>query len=465
MKTHSPAGKTGRDATEVAMFDERLPVGQLLLMGFQHLLVVTPASIAVPLILASALELDAATTGLLVSGSFLSVGLATFIHAVGFGIVGTRLPIMFGCSFAPLGPMIMIGRTYGMAALFGAVIASGVLILASTFIMEKVLAIFPKVVVGCFVTVMGIWLAPVAMKDLAGGAGAADFGSSRNLLLGVSVLIAIILMEKFGRGMFRALALLLGIVIGSIAAYPLGMISLNGVAEASWFQFIPPLHFGAPEFHLVPILLVSLFCVINILQCIGGYSVLDEVTGSATSRAQVVAGVRAQSMAQILAGGFNSFATTIFKENLGLIALSRIKSRWVIVTASVMAVFVAVLPKVAALITAVPKPVLGGATLYLFGIITAAGLSILGTVDFSKNNHFTIVGTSLAIGIGAGFVPEAFDQLPETLKMLLGDGLFLVAVSAVVLNIFFNGVRARDIEHDVATAGARSRHVRSNAPD
>lgn len=132
--------------------------------------------------------------------------------------------------------------------------------------------------------------------------------------------------------------------------------------------------------------------------------------------------------------------------------------------AASMAILLGVLPKVAAVFTAIPKPVLGGATLYLFGIITAAGLSILGSLDFGKNHNFTIIGTSLAVGIGANFLPEAFGELNQTLSMLLGDGLFMVSVTAVVLNLLFNGTSVRDMEEDLLDAGARSRHAGSEDP-
>lgn len=349
-----------------AMFDERLPLGRTLLIGFQHLLVMMPGTIAVPLILASAVGLDRSDTSLLVSANFLAVGLTTLIHALGIGRVGTRLPIIFGSSFAPLAPMILIGKNYGMAALFGSIIASGLLILLSTFFLETVLALFPKVVVGCFVTLIGVSLAPTAMTDLAGGFGADNFGAPQNLALGFGVLVLIVLLERFGRGMVPVLALLIGMVGGGLVGLALGMVDTQSVADASWFSVVPPFHFGVPEFHLVPTLLMTLFCLMNVLQVIGGYSVLDDLTGYTTPRSQVVDGVRAQAVGQILAGGFNSVACTIFKENLGLLGLTRVKSRWVIVTAAGMALLLAFLPKVATALTAIPKPVVGGATLYLF---------------------------------------------------------------------------------------------------
>ena len=297
------------------------------------------------------------------------------------------------------------------------------------------------------------------MTDLAGGFGAEDFGSPRNLLLGFGVLAAIILMERFGRGMIPILALLIGMIGGGLIGFMLGMVDTAPVSNAIWVAGVPPFAFGAPQFEIVPVLLMTAFCLMNVLQCIGGYSVLDDLTGHRTTNRVVVDGIRAQAVGQVLAGSFNSVALTIFKENLGLLGMTKVKSRWVIVAAAAMAIALGFLPKIATLLTAIPKPVVGGATLYLFGVVTAAGLSILSSLDFGKNRNFTIIGTSLAVGIGAQFVKEAFGELPETWAMVLGDGLFMVAVTAVVLNLLYNGVRQDDLEERVENSGARSRHV------
>lgn len=427
-------------ARSQAGFDDKVGIGKALITGFQHCLVMTPASIAVPLILASALKLDPATTALLVSASFFTSGITTLIHAVGIGRhIGARLPIIIGSSFAPLAPMIMIGKTHGLAAVFGAVIGSGVLILLSTLVLKRVLMLFPTVVVGCFVTLIGLSLAPVALIDLAGGDGATNYGEPKNLILGGAVLVFIILLQRFGKGFLSELSILIGLVVGTIASIPLGMLNVETIVNAQPFAFMTPFHFGAPIFDPGSILLMTVFCIVNMLQCIAGYKVLDEITDHTTSSEMIVKGIRAQAVGQIIAGAFNGMAGTYFKENIGLIRLTKVRSRWVIVTAAVMMICLGIVPKFAAILTAIPKPVLGGATLYLFGIIAAAGLSILSSVDFKKNHHFTIIGTSIAMGVATQFTKGVFDQVPSTLGLLLGDGLFVVAISAVLLNLLFNG--------------------------
>ena len=428
---HTPAG----DA-----FGEKISLGKNIILGLQHLLVMCPGTIAVPLIMASALELDAETTAFLISANFLTSGILTLIHVLGIGShVGAKLPIILGSSFAPLAPMIVIGQNYGLAAVFGSIIASAIAIFILTFFMDKVLVLFPRNVIGCFVALMGISLAPTAIRDLAGGPGAADFGSVENIILGTLVMVSILLMQRFGNSFISAFSLLIGIVAGTVIGSFFGMVNFASVEQAKWFQMVTPFRFGAPEFKLVPIALMTVFCIINIIQCIGVYSVLDEISGTETPNEQRINGIRAQSIGQMISGVFNSVPSTMFNENISLLDLTKVKSRSVIVTSGIMMIALGIFPKFSAVVTMVPKSVLGGVTLVLFGIITASGISMLSGLDFSKDNNFTIVGTSLAIGVGGNFASEIFTQLPSTLSMILSNGLFMVSISAILLNLLFNG--------------------------
>lgn len=422
------------------VFSEKISLGRQLLIGFQHVLTMCPGTIAVPLILAGAMGLDAQTTAFLVSANLFTSGIATLIQVLGLGrFVGSAYPIVLGSSFAPLAPMILIGNQYGLPVLFGSVIGSGVLIFLLSFFMDKVLLLFPPVVTGTFVTLIGISLAPTAIQDLAGGAGNAGYGSVTNLLLGLGVLIFVILMEKYAKGIWKAMSLLLGIIGGTIAGAALGLVDFSAVAEAGAFRLITPFYFGMPRFETSSILVMTIFCIINMIQCIGVFSVLDEVVGIRTGNETKIKGIKGQAISQILTGAFNSVPSTMFNENVSLIDMTKTKSRSVIVTAGVMLLLAGVFPQIAAVITLVPKAVMGGVTLALFGTITASGISILSKVDFSKNNHFTIVGTSIAIGVGASFASDIFSNLPVLLKMLCSNGLFMVSASAIGLNLLLNG--------------------------
>lgn len=420
------------------VFEEKVSKGKLLILAFQHVLTMCPASIAVPLILGSALNLDNKTIAFLVSANLFTSGISVLIQTLGFANIGSKLPLVMGASFAPLGVMISIGGQYGLDTLFGAIIGSGILIFAISFLMDKILVFFPDVVVGSFVTLIGISLIPVAFKDLAGGEGAANFGAIENIMLGGLVLIIIVLLNQYGKGLIRSLSLLIGIVAGTIIAFGFGMVDLTPVAEASWFEIINPGKFGMPKFRIDAILMMTIFCVINLIQCIGVFSVLDEVCKTSTDSNTKIKGLRGVAMGQIFAGLFCSVPSTMFNENVGLIELTNIKSRNVIKVAGLFLIIIGFFPKVAALITVIPKPVMGGATISLFGIILTAGISILSKVDFSTGGNFTIVGISLAVGVGVTVVPNIFEKFPSLLSMLLSNGLFMVSITAIILNIVFN---------------------------
>lgn len=349
-------------------FDEKVGWTKTLLIGFQHVLTMCPGTIAVPLILAGALGLGEKETAFLVAANFFTSGIAILIQVIGIGkLAGSKYPIILGSSFAPLSPMILIGKEYGMQTLFGAVIASGAIIFILSFFMDQILKLFPQVVVGTFVTLIGITLAPTALRDLAGGEGSESFGSVENLILGTAVLIFIILVEKYAKGIWKSMSLLLGIVAGTIVGCGLHMVDFTSIAQAEVFQPVKPFYYGMPEFKIWPIFIMSIFCIINMIQCIGVFSVMDEIVGIQTDNKTKERGIRGQAAAQMVTGMFNSVPSTMFNENVSLIGLTKVKSRSVVAAAGIMIILAGIFPKISAVFTAVPKSVLGGATLALFG--------------------------------------------------------------------------------------------------
>lgn len=422
---------------------EKVSISQNFIMGLQHVLTMCPGSIAVPLIMSGPLELDASTTAYLVAANLFTSAIAILIQVYGLGKhIGSRLPIVLGSAFAPLGAMIVIGQQYGLPTVFGSIIASGLIMFGISFFMKSILKFFPPVVIGSFVTLIGVTLAPTAFSDLAGGEGASDFGSVRNVALGITVLLIIVLLNRFGNGLVQSISLLLGLGIGTVIAILLNMVDFTPVAQAKWFELITPFHFGIPQFKPDAILIMTLFCVINMIQCIGVYAFLDNVCGTNTTDKKKVDGMRGQAFAQMVSGIFNSVPSSMFNENVGVIKLSGIGARSTVGYAGIMLLLISLIPKCSAFITCIPKPVIGGATLALFGTISAAGISILSSVDYSDNNNSLILGTGLALGVGVSFTSGAFNQFPLVLSMLFSNGLFVVGIVTIALNIILN-IRSR----------------------
>lgn len=421
-------------------FDEKLSFSTIAAMSIQHVLTIFPGTIAVPLILASALKLSASYTTMMIAGSLFTSGVTTFLQVKKLGKhIGSSLPLFLGSAFAPLSPMIAIGLKYDFPTVFGAVIASGILLFFCTFFMEKIVRFFPPIVVGSFITIIGITLAPTAFKDLAGGdINAQDFGNVNHFILGIIVLVLILFLNYYGKGMIKNLSILIALIFGTLLSIPMGLFHFKPILEAKWFELIVPFKLGFPKFNVGAILIMLLFCFVNIIQSFGAFAFLDSVTGKKTSSKTQLDGIRGQAFGQIISGVFSSFPSSIFNENISVLKLTGIASRSIVYGASLLLVFIGFSPKLCAIITCIPKPVIGGATLALFGTITAAGISILSRIDYTKNKNTIILGTSLALAVGANFCTEAFDKLPVVLSMLCSNGLFVVAFSSVVLNLVFN---------------------------
>lgn len=425
--------------TQVHPVDEVLPIRQLFTFGLQHVLVMYAGAVAVPLILGSALGLTSAQVILLINANLLTSGVATLIQTIGFWKFGARLPLIQGCSFIALAPMIMIGKEFGLSQIFGAVIAAGAITIALAPIFSRLLRFFPPVVIGSLITIIGISLMPAAAIWLGGGNPAADdFGSPANLLLGlVTVSITLVVYAKFS-GFIGNLSVLIGLILGSLVAAAFGMTNFSRIGEAAWFELSPPMAFGAPEFSLMPILIMTLAMLVIMAETTGNCLAIGKLTGKPTTQQTLAGAFRADGLSTMLGGLFNSFPYNAFTQNTGLIALSNVKSRFVVAAAGAIMVLMGLFPKLGALIAAVPTPVLGGCAIVMFGMTTVAGIQELSRVKFEGTRNGIIVAVSVSIGVLPMSFPALFEQASGTLKLILESGIFLGAITAIVLNLLLN---------------------------
>ncbi|WP_417663302.1 solute carrier family 23 protein [Pseudomonas sp.] len=283
--------------TQVHPVDEVLPIRQLFTFGLQHVLVMYAGAVAVPLILGSALGLTSAQVILLINANLLTSGVATLIQTIGFWKFGARLPLIQGCSFIALAPMIMIGKEFGLSQIFGAVIAAGAITIALAPIFSRLLRFFPPVVIGSLITIIGISLMPAAAIWLGGGnPGADDFGSPANLLLGlVTVSITLVVYAKFS-GFIGNLSVLIGLILGSLVAAAFGMTNFSRIGEAAWFELSPPMAFGAPEFSLMPILIMTLAMLVIMAETTGNCLAIGKLTGKPTTQQTLAGAFRADGL-------------------------------------------------------------------------------------------------------------------------------------------------------------------------
>ncbi|WP_027906721.1 nucleobase:cation symporter-2 family protein [Pseudomonas taiwanensis] len=419
--------------------DEVLPLRELFTFGLQHVLVMYAGAVAVPLILGSALGLSHAQVVTLINANLLTSGIATLLQTLGLRCFGARLPLIQGCSFIALAPMIMIGKEFGLPHVFGAVIAAGALTMAIAPLFSRLLRFFPPVVIGSLITVIGISLMPAAAIWLGGGQpGAPDFGAPANLLLGLAtVAITLVIHARF-RGFIGNLSVLLGLIVGSLAAAACGMTDFSRVGAAAWFELSAPMAFGVPQFSLTPVLIMFLAMLVIMAETTGNCLAIGKLTGKPADPRTLGNAFRADGLSTMLGGLFNSFPYNAFTQNTGLIALSGVKSRYVVAAAGAIMVLMGLFPKLGALIASVPTPVLGGCAIVMFGMTTVAGIQELSRVRFEGTRNGLVVAVSVSIGVLPMSMPALFEHVSGPLKLVLESGIFLAAVSAIVLNLLLN---------------------------
>ncbi|MED0964800.1 xanthine permease PbuX [Bacillus paramycoides] len=415
-------------------------------LGIQHMLAMYAGAIIVPLIVGGGLGLNQKELTYLVSIDLLMCGVATILQALSNRFFGIGLPVVLGCTFTAVGPMIAIGKQYGVSSIYGAIIAAGLFVVIFAKLFGKLVKLFPPVVTGSVVTVIGVTLVPAAINDMAGGVGSKDFGSLENLALAFGVLLFIIIMYRFFDGFIRSISILLGLLFGTIVAAFMGKVSLQAVGEADWFHGIQPFYFGTPTFELTPIITMILVACVGIVEATGVYFALSDICNKKIGEKELTKGYRAEGLAMILGGIFNAFPYTTYSQNVGLVQLTGVRNRVIIYTCGGMLIALGFIPKIAAITTIIPKSVLGGAMLAMFGMVMAYGIKMLSSVDFGKQENLLIVACSVGIGLGVTVVPTLFSQLPESIRILTDNGIVLGSASAVLLNIVFNMVPQRKVK-------------------
>ncbi len=457
--------------------DEILPVPKLFTLGLQHVLVMYAGAVAVPLILGRALKLAPEDVAFLISADLFACGLATLVQCIGFPGVGIRLPVMMGVTFASVGPMLSMAAApeIGLLGIYGSVISAGIFTVLVAPFMGKVLRLFPPVVTGTIILVIGISLMRIGINWAGGGLptltkvvdgvpGAfpnPGYGQLEGLGIALFVLLVILGLIRWFTGFIANVAVLLGIIAGAVLASLLGVMHFERVASAAWVDVVMPLRFGIPKFQVVPVITMCIVMVVVMIESTGMFLALGEMTGRKIDQPAIVRGLRADGVGTILGGIFNTFPYTSFSQNVGLVGVTGIRSRWVTATGGMIMIALGLLPKMSALVEALPVVVLGGAGVVMFGMVAATGARILTNVDFRTNRHDLFV---VAISVGFGMIPlvapNFFRYTPNVLHPLLESGILLAAIVSVLLNLFFNGLGSADAaEHEAAIVGSENTGV------
>lgn len=407
-------------------------------LGLQHVLAMYAGAVIVPLVVGGALNLSGAQMAYLIAADLFTCGLATLLQIMSSKHFGSGLPVVLGCTFTAVSPIIAIASGSNLATAYGAIIISGLFVVLAAPVYGKLLKFFPTVVTGSVVTIIGLSLIPVAMNNVAGGQGSADFGAPRNLLLALITLLVILAVNRLTTGFLRSVSVLVGLVAGTAIGYAMGLVHFSSVGSASWVSIAKPFYFGWPEFSITAIVTMIIVNIVSMVESTGVYFAVGKATDQKVEQKQIVNGLRSEGLAIMLGGLFNAFPYTAFSQNVGLLSLTRVKTRNVIFAAGGIMVVLGLLPKLAALTTVVPNAVLGGAMIVMFGSVAASGMSILSEVDLRKDGNLLIAACSIAVGLGSAVLPSMFDQLPEFARMLLQNGIVSGSLTAIILNIFLS---------------------------
>ncbi|STC70316.1 solute carrier family 23 protein [Corynebacterium pilosum] len=441
MATASPAAPKHTPQHPV---DAVPPAPKLAALGLQHVLAFYAGAVIVPLLIASSLNLDTETTIHLINADLLTCGIATIIQAMGIGRhIGVRLPIIQGVTTTAVSPIIAIGLGAtggegGVASLptiYGAIIVAGLFTFFVAPLFGRVLKYFPPVVTGTVLLVMGTSLLSVSANDLVNYAEGVP--ATRDVLYGFGTILVIILVQRFFKGFLGTLSVLIGLVLGTAVAFFLGDTNFDDVGDADAFGITTPFYFGIPKFDLIAIFSMIIVMIITMVETTGDVFATGEIVKKRIRRGDVVRAIRADGLSTVIGGVMNSFPYTCFAQNVGLVRLTGVKSRWVAVAAAGFMILLGLLPKAGAIVASIPSPVLGGASLILFANVAWVGLQTIAKADITDGRNATIVTAALGLAMLVTFKPDIAMVFPEWARAFVSSGMSIGAITAIALNLLF----------------------------
>jgi len=413
------------------------PLRRLAPLGLQHVLAMYAGAVAVPLIVGGAMisagEMSPDDLAHLIVADLFVAGIATIVQSVGFWRFGVRLPLMQGCTFAAVGPMITIGTQHGITAIYGSVIACGLFIVLLAPVFSTLLRFFPPLVTGTVILLIGLSLMDVAAGWAGGGAAAEDFGAPSNLLLALFTLVVVLLVERLAPPALGRVSILLGILAGTVVAAVAGKVQVQGIADQAWFGVSTPFAFGLPTFQLGSVIAMCVVGLVIMTETTGDVLAVGEIVGKRVGPRDIADGMRADGLSTVLGGVFNTFPYTAFAQNVGLVSMSGVKSRYVATFAGGILVVLGLIPKLGAVVGAVPVAVLGGAGIALFGMVAASGIRTLASCRLDSR-ALLMIATALGVGMLPTVSPEIYARTPDWFQTVFDSGISSGALVAIVLH-------------------------------
>lgn len=427
----------------VAPVDEKIKFSKSWVFSLQHVMAMCAGAVAVPLMVGEAANLDHSEIVFLISAGLFMAGIGTLIQTLGIKkLAGAKIPIIEGTSFAAVSGILAIiasangNKNLAMTTIFGAVMIAGLFCIIAAPIFGKLIRFFPKVVTGTVVLVIGISIMPVGIKWIT--EGIAQPAKPSEVALSLGVLAITLLLFKYIKGIWNSAAILFSIVIGTIISIVFRMADFSQVSNAQWFSIDIPLKFGMPTFNISAIISMVLIMLVLMTESVGNMIAIHETTEKEITEDNIRKGLTADGISTFLSGIFNTFPITPFSQNTGLVGLTGIKSRFVGVYAGIILLLLSFVPKFAAIMGAIPKPVLGGVGFAMFGMVLVGGIRTLGKVQFDGTKNSVVVAVSVGLAVIPLANPTFYENFPTWIQTIFHSGITTGSISAVLLNIFFN---------------------------
>ena len=407
------------------------------LFGIQHVLVMFTAMVGGPLIVGRLLNLPEGTRIAMVSGTMIGCGIATLISALGLGFIGPRLPIVMGVFYIFIGPIVAISRELSLAAAMTALIIGGAVQFAWSPLIGKLHRFFPPIVTGTTILLIGTGLMKIGI-GVATGANTPAFGKPLTLGLAALMIVLILAITRYAKGFLRALSLFVTMIIGYLVSAAFGLIDLGSVGRADWVTVPTPFPCGGLEWPgMIAVITVVICFFATAVETTGHTLAVSRICGVPAEGWRIRGAVSNDGLGSALSAMFGGMALTSYSQNIGVISLTGVGSRFVVAFGGAFLIVMALVPKVGAIIALMPNAVLGGVLLFMFGMVASVGIDIIGR-NMTSRRDAVILAASLAVGLGIQAAPPgAFDAVPQALRILVTDGIVMGILLAMGLNLLF----------------------------
>ncbi|WGW11399.1 nucleobase:cation symporter-2 family protein [Saxibacter everestensis] len=433
--------KKQRSANQSAV-DERLPFPSTVLLGMQHILVMYAGVVVVPIIVGASLGLTEEQIADLVSIDLILSGIGTILQALGVWKFGIRMPLVVGAASNGIVPMVLVGEDRGLPTVYGSLLVVGVIWMLIAPFFSRLLRFFPAVVTGTVIALIGLTLIPIGLRLIAGPDPAGPgYGDPKHIGLAALTMFLMVVFYRVFRGLLGQLSILLALVIGSIVGWATGIGSLAGISDGPVIGMMRPFHFGGLEFHVPSILLFLVIVFVLMVEGTGQGLAVGQVVGKKVGPEEITRLLRVDGLMTAISGVFNGFAYTTFGQNIGLIALTKVRSRYPVIVGGVLLVALGIFQPIGRVVAAIPQPVVGAAAVVTFAALAVAGLQILGKVDFNQSSNLVIVMLALGVGLVPAGAPAFYTQFPDWCQIFLKSGVASGTIIAVSLNIVFHVLR------------------------